>query len=142
MLNKFLNQPTGNIFIQLLRYFVSGGIAFVVDFSLLYILTEFVGLHYRLSTVIGFTVGLLITYLFSILWVFDSRRFKNAKLEITIFAFIGVVGLLLTSFFMWFFTDKLNVHYMLSKVFTTIIVFLWNFIMKKLTLFPKNGRKN
>ena len=142
MLNKFLNQPTGNILIQLLRYFVSGGVAFVVDFSLLYILTEFVGLHYRLSTVIAFTVGLLITYLFSILWVFDSRRFKNAKLEITIFAFIGVVGLLLTSFFMWFFTDKLNVHYMLSKVFTTIIVFLWNFIMKKLTLFPKNGRKN
>ena len=142
MLNKYLNQPTGNILIQLLRYFVSGGVAFVVDFSLLYILTEFVGLHYRLSTVIAFTVGLLITYLFSILWVFDSRRFKNAKLEITIFAFIGVVGLLLTSFFMWFFTDKLNVHYMLSKVFTTIIVFLWNFIMKKLTLFPKNGRKN
>ncbi len=142
MLNKYLNQPTGNILIQLLRYFVSGGVAFVVDFSLLYILTEFVGLHYRLSTVIAFTVGLLITYLFSILWVFDSRRFKNAKLEITIFAFIGVVGLLLTSFFMWFFTDKFNVHYMLSKVFTTIIVFLWNFIMKKLTLFPKNGRKN
>lgn len=142
MLNKFLNQPTGNIFIQLLRYFVSGGVAFVVDFSLLYILTEFVGLHYRLSTIIAFTVGLLITYLFSVLWVFDNRRFKNAKVEISIFAFIGIVGLLLTSFFMWFFTDKLSTHYMLSKVFTTIIVFLWNFIMKKLTLFPKNGRKN
>ncbi|MGC3976864.1 MAG: GtrA family protein [Paludibacteraceae bacterium] len=142
MLNKFLKERTGNIFIQLIRYFVSGGVAFLVDFSLLFILTEKAGLYYLLSTVISFSIGLLITYLLSIRWIFDNRKYKDKRVELLIFILIGITGLLLTSLLMWLFTDKWQVYYLFSKFFTTIIVFLWNFIMKKLILFPKRSNRN
>lgn len=132
-----LKNPSGNLFVQLIRYFVSGGVAFVVDASLLYLLTEWLGFHYLLSTVISYSVGLVITYLFSILWVFDNRSVENKVVEFSVFASIGVMGLGLTSLFMWLFTSKCGFHYIVSKIITTVIVFVWNFVAKKLLLFRK-----
>ena len=136
-IDKLLKSPSGNLFVQLTRYFVSGGVAFVVDASLLYVLTEWLGLHYLFSTVLSYSVGLVITYLFSILWVFDSRSVDNRVLEFSVFASIGVMGLGLTSLFMWLFTSRCGLYYIISKAITTVIVFVWNFVAKKLLLFRR-----
>lgn len=126
-----------HLLIQLIRYFISGGVAFVVDASLLYILTEWGGLHYMWSTVISYSVGLVITYLFSIFWVFDHRSVNNKAIEFSVFALIGVMGLGLTSLLMWLFTSKMGLFYLLSKIITTVLVFIWNFVAKKFLLFNK-----
>ena len=55
--------------------FISGGIAAAVDFGLLYLLTEFWSLLPWSPSV--FPVGLLITYIFSITWIFNQRRISN-----------------------------------------------------------------
>ena len=136
-IDKLLKSPSGNLFVQLIRYFVSGGVAFVVDASLLYVLTEWLGLHYLFSTVLSYSVGLVITYMFSILWVFDSRSVDNRVLEFSVFASIGVMGLGLTSLFMWLFTSRCGLYYIISKAITTVIVFVWNFVAKKLLLFRR-----
>ncbi|MCQ2322502.1 MAG: GtrA family protein [Bacteroidales bacterium] len=140
IIDSLLRHPTGNVWIQIVRYFFSGGVAFLVDTGLLYVLTEFCGVYYLVSSIISFSIGLIITYLLSILWVFDNRNMKNRYAEFSVFVLIGVVGLGLTSLFMWFFTDKIGVHYIFSKIITTIIVFVWNFIAKKSLLF-RNGEK-
>jgi len=134
-----IKKKTDNVFVQIIRYFISGGIAATVDFGLLYLLTEFLGLYYLLSAVISFSVGLLITYLFSVTWIFNQRRISNRWIELLIFSVIGVVGLLLTYLFMQYFTEVIKLHYMLSKVLTTIIVFFWNFLTKRFILFT--GKK-
>lgn len=139
---KLVKDPSGNILIQIVRYFVSGGVAFAVDAGLLYLLTEWAGLHYLYSSTISFSVGLVITYLFSIFWVFDNRSLKSKWAEFLIFVLIGVVGLLLTNFFLWVFTDKLGLYYLVSKVITTVLVFIWNFIAKKTLLFRKKTKAN
>ena len=140
LFDKILKNPSGNIFVQLGRYLVSGGVAFVVDTSLLYALTEWLGFHYLLSTLLSYSVGLMITYAFSILWVFDYRSVESRALEFSVFAVIGVMGLGLTSLSMWLFTSGLGFHYLWSKIITTIIVFVWNFIMKKFLLFRRRKK--
>ncbi len=138
-LKNRIKRKTDNVFIQIIRYFISGGIATIADFGLLYLLTEFLGLYYLLSAVISFSVGLLITYLFSVTWIFNQRRISNRWIELLVFSVIGVVGLLLTYLFMQYFTEVIKLHYMLSKVLTTIIVFFWNFLTKRFILFT--GKK-
>jgi len=138
-IKRFYRGKTGNLSIQAMRYFVAGGIAFAVDFALLWLLTDYFHLYYRTSSVISFSVGLVITYLLSIFWIFDKRRFENRNIEFLIFAVIGVVGLLLTYFFIKIFTEHLfqffNHAYLFSKILTTVIVFFWNFTAKRITLF-------
>ena len=131
-----LKGHTSDVRIQLFRYLVSGGPAFLVDAGLLALLTECFGReHLLLWTAIAFAAGLVITYLFSILWVFDRRNMKSRAAEITVFALIGVSGLGLTELLMWLFADKAGMHYLVAKVATTVLVFFWNFAAKKLLLF-------
>lgn len=135
MLSKLLADKSSNIYIQLFRYVLAGGTAFIIDFGLLYTLTNCLSVHYMVSTVISYTVGLIITYLLSIYWIFDKRRTNNRLMEFFIFTLIGVIGLALTSFFMFLLTDIVGIYYLISKLATTGIVFIWNFIAKKFILF-------
>lgn len=134
-IHTLFKKQTNNIFVQLFRHSFSGVIAFGVDVSVLYSLTEFAHIHYLTSSVFGFCAGLVLTYLLSIRWVFTERRTKNKTLEITVYVIISIVGLGFTWFFMWFFTSVLLFYYLLSKITTTVIVFVWNFIARRTLLF-------
>lgn len=137
-LNQVLKGKTGNTYIQLFRYLLSGGTAFIIDIGVMVLLKEVLGVNYLPASVIGFIVGLIFTYILSIRWIFNERRLANRWNELAIFALIGVVGIGLTWIFMKIFTEVLLIYYVISKVLTTIIVSLWNFTAKKLILFTKN----
>ena len=121
--------------VQLFKYFFVGGIAYCVDFGSLFFLTDFVKIHYLLSAAIAFILGLLTNYALSILWVFPKRALANKRLEFFIFSVIGLVGLGLNEVIIWFFTEFVHFHYLISKIFSTVVVFFWNFIARKKILF-------
>jgi len=133
--NTTITAKTSNLTIQLLRSLVVGGVAFVVDFSALYALTEFGLLHYLVSSSLAFLAGVSVNYSLSIVWVFNQRTLDNRIQEFTIFALIGVVGLLLNLSMMWFFTEMLRLHYLNSKIAATILIFLFNFAVRRAFLF-------
>jgi len=132
--NILSNQNNKSQF-QFIRYAISGGIAFISDFTLLYILTDYFYIYYLISAGIAFIAGVLIIYMLSITWVFDKRRFQNKHLELGLFILISFIGLILTELFIWFFTEKVNFHYLNSKIISSALVLFWNFFSKKFLLF-------
>jgi len=126
---------TGSVLQQFARYVVVGGVAFVVDFGLLYVLTEFAGIHYLSSAAIAFLCGLFTNYLLSRVWVFDRRTIDNVAMEFAIFAAIGIVGLGLNEGIMWFVAERVHFHYLIAKVISAGIVLMWNFGARKAVLF-------
>ena len=138
---EVLRNPSGELWVQVIRYLISGGVAFVIDAGLLAILTEcFSDRLLLLWTALSFLAGLTVTYLFSILWVFDKRNLESRTAEISIFALIGASGLALTELLMWLFTGKAGIHYMVAKAVTTVLVFVWNFAAKKTFLFSNREK--
>jgi len=126
---------TGNLANQFARYLVVGGVAFVIDFGSLYVLTEFAGLHYLTSAAVAFLLGLITNYWLSRVWVFDRRTTQNAMMEFLGFAIIGVIGLALNEAIIWFASEKLQIHYMIAKAFSAGLVLIWNFGARKFFLF-------
>jgi putative flippase GtrA len=121
--------------VQILRSLLAGGVAFAVDWSVLFFLTEIFHIHYLVSSIIGFIFGLSLNYFISISWVFNKRFINKKRAEFIVFSVIGIIGLLVNSLFVWVFTEYAYSHYLMSKVFATVIVFSWNFTAKKLILF-------
>ena len=136
-LQKLLQGKTHSLSIQLFRYFLVGGLAFLVDYGSLWFLTDVCGLHYLLSAAIAFLLGLTCNYLLSRVWVFDSNRLENRWAEFLVFALIGVVGLGINELVMYLCTDVLQLHYLLSKLLSTALVFFWNFFARKFILFNR-----
>lgn len=121
--------------IQMLRNLVAGTAATSVDYVLLIVLTEAAGLHYVLSAGIAYAAATLVRYLLSIKWVFARRRIENRPMEIAVFAAIGIAGLGLNVVLVWLFTDGAGLHYVASKAITMVMLFFWNFFVRKLILF-------
>jgi len=122
---------------QLLRYGFVGGVAFVADYGLLWVLTEEAGLQYLVSAAVAFVAGLTVNYLLSNLIVFRSHRLESRIAEFVVFAVIGVIGLGLNEAIMYCCSEMIGIHYMLSKLVSTVTVFFWNFFARKIALFSK-----
>jgi putative flippase GtrA len=136
---KIFLQHTDNIFLQLFRYGFVGGTAFVIDFGLLWALTEFLHLHYIFAATFSFIAGLTTNYFLSKMWVFNQTKVKSRTVEFLVFAFIGVIGLLFNDLIMYLATEKMAQHYLVSKIISTVIVFLWNFLARKFILFNSDS---
>jgi len=119
------------LFKQILKFGVVGGLAFVIDYVLLYVLTEFMNIHYLISSIISFTVSVIFNYILSIKWVFDVSKKQGTK-DFIIFVVLSTIGLGINSIIMYLMVDEMNIHYMLSKLVATFIVMVYNFITRKI----------
>jgi len=134
-IKSFIFNKSDKTSVQFVKYVFVGGIAYCVDFGSLFFLTEVVKIHYLVSAAIAFILGLLTNYAISILWVFPRRALANKRVEFLIFSVIGLVGLGLNEVIIWFFTESMHFHYLVSKIFSTFVVFIWNFFARKKILF-------
>lgn len=121
--NKLLNQ--------ILKFGLVGGTAFVIDYVLLYFCTEFLHIHYLISSIISFTVSVIFNYILSVKWVFNVKKKQDVK-DFVIFIILSVIGLEINSLIMYVMVEKFGVYYMLSKIVSTAVVMVYNFITRKI----------
>ena len=117
-------------FLEIIRFCFVGGVSFLLDYAILFALTEFAGVYYLYSSAISFSVTVIFNYWLCVIYVFKDARKQSTRRAIIFFG-TGVVGLGLNQICMWFFVDVTGVHYMLAKIFATIIVTIWNYLTKR-----------
>jgi putative flippase GtrA len=123
-------------FLDLFKYGLSSALALAIDYGLLIVLTERVGLHYAASAAIGFCAGVLVTYTLSVTFVFKQRRVLSTRLEFAGFLAIGVLGLGINQALLWALVTYSPLPYSLAKAPTAVVVFLFNFAARRALLFP------
>ena len=140
-MNKLLKSKN---LIEFLRYVVVGGLAFVVDFIILYIFREFVFqgnntfIASIISVAVAFVIAFIVNYVVSLWFVFNSeeqkKRGKNSKSFIKVLL-IAIVGFLLTEILMYIGEFLLNIDYRIVKIIVSGIVLIWNYIGRKVFVF-------
>jgi len=138
MFKKIIINKTNNFFIQLFRYSFVGGIAAVVNFSVFFVLTsDYFRLNIILSNIIANSLGLTINYILSTIWVFKHRKVKQKLLEFLIFVIIGIVGIFFETVLLKIFIEYFLIMKPVAKIISIGIVFFWNFLARRITLFYK-----
>ena len=123
-----------NLIKQLFRFGIVGGIAFLIDYSVLFICTEYLGIYYLISSFISFKVSTVFNYIASVRWVFDVDQKKSQRRNFALFIVFSVIGLGINQCIMWFGVEKLDLYYMLVKIGATAIVMVFNFVTRKMFL--------
>ncbi len=137
ILKKFhvkLNSKHENLLIQIFKFGIVGGTAFVIDFVFLYFFREFCHFSVLISNTLSFCISVIYNYIASVKWVFDVNKEKNAKKQFIIFIVFSVIGLLLNDLIMWLSVDFLSIYYLLAKIIATFIVMIFNFVTRKIFL--------
>ncbi len=126
---------------QFFKYCVGGGTAFIVDFSILYTLTDIFGLWYLWSATLAFTVAASVNYIIQRFWTFKSTNTSVSK-QFPIFIATQIVGLFINNTTLYFLVDHLGVYYLLAKIAATAIVLIWNFWASKKFVFNIKKEKS
>lgn len=132
MIKKILKNK--KLMNQIMKFGVVGGIAFIIDYAVLIICKEVLGLNVLTSAAIAFTVSVIFNYIASIKWVFDVNKDKDKKKNFILFILFSIIGLLLTELIMWIGSELIGISYLIIKIIATGIVMIFNFITRKLFL--------
>ena len=131
---------------EVIRFALTGGICFLVEFAALVLLKECLGLDTLVATPIAFALSVVVNYALCMRWVFRGATDGGAAAKAG-FAVTSVMGLVLNEGLMLLFRVILGedavmltllgypvTMYMLNKVLSTLLVMVWNYFTKKAVL--------
>lgn len=135
----FAIREDARMLTQALRYGLAAFLGFAADYAALLLLKEICGLHYLFAVPIAFVVGIAVNYLVGVLFVF-RRGSWSMRMELALFLAISLLALAVTEGSMFALTDLLRLDYRVSRVFTGVITYLFNFFSRRWILY-RNQKK-
>ena len=130
LIRKFF--PSTERFWEVFRFLLVGGGCFLLEYGLLFALTEYGGLNPLVSAPIAFTVSLVVNYILCVYVVFHAEQ--QSKKQMALFALTSIIGLGINQVVMWFFIDIIGIWYMFAKVVASAVVRVWNYFTKRYVL--------
>ena len=122
---------------QIIKFGFVGFLCFFIDYGVMVFLTEVFRIDYPVSSGISFTVSVIVNYILSITFVFETDKDKNKLKEFVVFVFLSVIGLGINEACMWLAVEAAGIYYMISKIGATAVVMVYNFVTRKIFIEKK-----
>ena len=135
---KLLNKANIKQFIS---YFFVGGVAAIVEWVMFFIFANVLQINYFVSTVIAFIFSTTANWILGRITTFkDNNTYKDKKAKEAFLVFVvSAIGLLFNLILMYLFVTVMGFDSSLgktvSKTAATGIVFIWNFLIRKLVIY-------
>lgn len=123
---------------QIVKFGFVGFLCFFIDYGIMVLLTDRFGMDPVLSSGISFTVSVIVNYILSIAFVFETDKNKNKFGEFLVFVILSVVGLGINELCMRIAVKMAGINYKLAKIGATAVVMVYNFISRKIFIEKKN----
>lgn len=125
---------------QFLSYFGVGGVSAIVEWVVFSLLEYLLDLPYLLATVLAFLVSTTVNWILGRTFTFKDSAYQEKKGKEAFLVFlVSAVGLLFNLLLMVLFVDiiGMNSNFLktIAKVLATGIVFIWNFLSRKLWIY-------
>ncbi len=134
-LRKLVNKHS-----KLIKFLIVWVSSTLVDVWFLFVFVDFFEIPLFFWIILSFLLAVLNWFIWNKFWTFRDKSVKY-KRQFTKFLFVSTGGLLLTLCFMYFFTSILSIHYIISKLLTSAIVVVWNFLLNKYWTFKIKTHK-
>ena len=122
---------------QFMKFGVVGVIAFAIDYGVLMLLSQLLGMDPVVAAAISFTVSVVFNYLASMKYVFPHREGMSRRREFVTFVILSVIGLGINELIIWIGTSQFGTGAFAvtaAKVVATAIVMVYNFVTRKIFL--------
>jgi putative flippase GtrA len=122
--------------IEFVRYAIAGATGTLVDWGSFYTLVTIIQVHYQASLIVSFSLGAITNYILNKYFTFKDKS-RQIVGQFSIFFTISIVSLIASMGIMFLFVDLILMHKVLSRIITTFIMLLANYIMHKYITFNK-----
>ena len=121
---------------SLIRYVVVGVINTGVDFLVFFLLKNFLGAHFAVSQIAGYSAGLLNSFLMNKFWTFEDKQVNKKTYSQAIkFTVVNLISLGISIYGLKLLIDSAGLNMYISKGCITFLTFAINYIGYKLWVF-------
>lgn len=136
-MNDFVRSIFNHLFPIFLYFFVGLG-ATIVEWTCFYIFYSLVEVHYQIATIFAIVISTFSNWALGRIFLFRNEKKTNLMGEIGKIYFVSIIGLLFNILLMWFFVEKIMLNEMVSKVLATCVVFIYNYLIRKLYIYKSS----
>ena len=128
---------------QFLSYFGVGGVSALVEWAVFSLLEYLLDMPYLLATILAFIFSTTTNWFLGRTFTFKESAYKDKKAkEIFLVFLVSAIGLGFNLLLMYLFVDvfgmNTNLLKTIAKILSTGIVFIWNFLSRKLWIYKEN----
>ncbi len=125
---------------NIVKYFLVGGLCFLIDFSLFALLVTVFEFNYLLVNMFSFSLAAAANYFLCIKFVFYSGHKYDQKTEFLLLFTVSLVVLAVNQLILYCLITGLSYDILLSKIFAVIVTFLMNYFGRKIFVFSNRLR--
>jgi len=130
-----LSSPARRFAADVIGYGLSSAAALILDFGILILLTRLFHFNYLIAAAVGFLSGLGLVYALCVGLIFRKRRRLSSSRELAGFLATGCAGLLINQVLLYLLVDVGELQVEAAKVLTAGVVFMFNFLSRRLLIF-------
>lgn len=115
---------------ELIKFGIVGTSGVLANMGLLYFLTEHLGVHYLLSSVLAVESAIVSNFVLNEFWTFVEKGEDSLKHLVGRFGkfnSISLVGLGINVAILWTLTEFAGLYYLFSNLLAIAVVFIWNY---------------
>lgn len=140
-LNRLANKYVPERFRDIFLYLIVGGLATLVEWGVFWVFDDALKIHYLVATAIAFIFSTFANWLFGRILMFQRGESMSLIREIASIYLTSIVGLLLNLVIMFVLVRFLSIHEMVSKVIATVLVFAYNYVVRKKVIYKSESEK-
>ena len=141
-MKNIINLLVAKIFGLILKYqlfvlyVIIGAFCASLDFFVFMLLTHYLLINYLIANIISVNCGIITSFILNRHFNFKVKD-KTMRRFLTFYA-VGLLGLLVSSIFLWLFVEVFSVKVLISKLVVIIIITVVQFSLNKLITFKIN----
>lgn len=133
MANKLFSLLHSDLFL----YLIVGGLATIVEWTGFWIFFDMLHIQYLLATALAFVFSTFANWVFGRLLVFRGKQNQSLLKELASIYLTSLGGLLLNLAIMYVMVDFIGIWEMFAKITATILVFSYNYLIRKKLIYKK-----
>lgn len=123
----------------LMRYLFAGGLAFLINLIVLFVLIQYVHLWYLLASTIAFIISFLASFTVQKFITFRDNSTDRVRHQLTLYLIIALLNMAANGGFMFSFVEFAHVHYLLAQVFSSGIIAVWSLAVYQYIIFKPSA---
>lgn len=117
------------------KFIMSGSTAAGVEFTLLFVLTHFAGIHYLVSSTLAFCVAVGVGFTLQKFWTFENKSLDRIHRQAVQYLSLGLTNLGINAVLMYVLVENFHLWYMLAQFVACGMMAGSNFLIYNLFIF-------
>lgn len=114
---------------QVVRFCVAGAAGVIAYYAALYGLTEYLGVWYVISAVIGFVLNTGLNFTLQKFWTFQNKETHMVGRQLALYVAMTVSFLIGNTLLLYLMVEYLHLWYIGAQVILTIVISVLSFII-------------